>query len=175
MISNTTPFNVLCFGGSTGSATANGAGGTGAYTYSWSNLQGTQTATGLSQGNYTVTVTDNNGCTSVSPVTILQPTPLLIPVTGDTACSGQSGTLSAAASGGTGAYTYLWNPGGVTGASVSVSPPTTTNYTVTVTDNNGCTNTAMANMVINPSPTAAFIAPNVCINNSTTFTNQSEN
>jgi hypothetical protein len=53
-----------------GTATANPVGGTPGYTYSWSNGQTTQTATGLAAGNYTVTVTDADGCTASQSVTV---------------------------------------------------------------------------------------------------------
>ena len=69
--------NIPCAGG-VGSATCNPLGGTPAYTYSWSTVpvQTGQTATGLSAGTYTVTVTDNNGCTASNTATLSQP-PLL--------------------------------------------------------------------------------------------------
>jgi len=64
----TTPVN--CFGGSDGSATADVSGGTMPYTYLWSDGQTTATAGNLEAGSYTVTVTDDNGCTEVASGTV---------------------------------------------------------------------------------------------------------
>src|SRR5207237_486717 len=67
--------NVLCFGGSTGNATASGSGGTAQYTFSWNTtpVQTSATASGLSAGPYIVTVKDANNCTATANVTIGQP------------------------------------------------------------------------------------------------------
>ncbi|MBW6482410.1 MAG: T9SS type A sorting domain-containing protein [Vicingaceae bacterium] len=65
--------NVSCNGGTNGSATVSATGGTTPYTYLWSNAATTATATGLAAGNYTVTITDANACTSVQNVTITEP------------------------------------------------------------------------------------------------------
>jgi hypothetical protein len=60
-----------------------------------------------------------------------------------TICNGGSATLTATASGGSGIYnSYVWSPGGALGPSISVSPTTTTPYTVTVIDSHGCTATS---------------------------------
>ncbi|MCJ8155571.1 T9SS type A sorting domain-containing protein, partial [Chryseobacterium sp. SSA4.19] len=73
MAATVSQVNVACNGGSTGSATITVTGGTAPYTYSWSPSGGTAaTATGLSAGTYTVTVTDANGCTLTRNVTITQ-------------------------------------------------------------------------------------------------------
>ncbi|MFD1061625.1 SprB repeat-containing protein, partial [Winogradskyella litorisediminis] len=71
--------DVDCFGEATGSATVSATGGTAGYTYSWntSPVQTTATATNLAAGNYTVTVTDANNCTTTANVTIDQPTAAL--------------------------------------------------------------------------------------------------
>ena len=74
--------NVVCFGGENGSATVNATGGTPnssgeAYIYVWSNGQTGTTATNLSAGEYTVTVTDANGCQAETVITIDQPDELL--------------------------------------------------------------------------------------------------
>jgi hypothetical protein len=68
-----TQVNVGCFGNSTGSINLTVTGGTAPYTYAWSNNTTLEDPTGLSAGNYNVTVTDANGCTANSNVTITQP------------------------------------------------------------------------------------------------------
>ncbi|MFH7005779.1 SprB repeat-containing protein, partial [Flavobacterium bizetiae] len=67
--------NVNCKGGATGSATASATGGTGTYSYSWntSPIQTSATATNLIAGTYTVTVTDEKGCTDTEQITITEP------------------------------------------------------------------------------------------------------
>jgi len=149
--------NIACNGDSTGSATVSATGGTGAYTYSWAPSGGTaSTATGLSAGTYTVTVTDANSCTATQSFTITQPTAMsIVPSHTDVSCNGGgNGTATASVTGGTGAYTYSWAPSGGTNATATGLSAGT--YTVTVTDANGCTKTQ--NFTINE-PTAINITP----------------
>ncbi len=133
-----TTVNVTCNGGANGSATGSAAGGTAPYTYSWSNAQTTQTATGLVAGTYTLTVTDATGCKDTAVATITEPAPFVITVTGNAQlCIGQKETLTASATGGTSPYTFTWN-GTTVGTTYVVNPTVTTNYSVVVTDANGC-------------------------------------
>ena len=140
-----TTTNVSCNGGTNGSATANPSAGNTPYTYAWNpGGQTNQTATGLSAGSYTVTVTDHNGCTATASVTITQP-PLLTASMGvptDPACNGGTGSITVTAAGGTPNYMYAWIPSG--GTNATAAGLTVGSYTVTVTDNNGCTATASA-------------------------------
>ncbi|MCW3103057.1 MAG: hypothetical protein JWO09_1497 [Bacteroidetes bacterium] len=138
---STTSTNVTCSGLCNGSATANPLTGTGPFTYLWSdiNAQTTQTATGLCAGSYTVTVTDANGCSAIAIATITTPTSLGINITssGNVSCFGAcDGYATAAVSGGSAPFAYMWMPGGTAGA--SVNNLCAANYTVTVTDANGC-------------------------------------
>ena len=132
--------DVSCNGGSNGTATVTPADGTPGYTYSWSPSGGTgATASGLTAGTYTVTVTDANLCQTTSTATILEPTAItIIPSQTNVTCNGLSdGTASVIVIGGTPGYTYLWSPNGETiGALTNISAG---NYTLTVTDQNGCT------------------------------------
>ncbi|KAF2518378.1 hypothetical protein EYY60_00165, partial [Flavobacterium zhairuonense] len=135
--------NVLCNGGATGSATVSVSGGTPAYTYSWAPSGGTAaTATGLTAGTYTVTVTDANACQTTQSFTISQPTVLNATPVAQTniACyGGSTGSATVTGTGGTGAYTYSWAPSGGTAATATGLAAGT--YTVTVTDANGCQDT----------------------------------
>ncbi|MEP7265044.1 MAG: hypothetical protein ABI772_11130, partial [Bacteroidota bacterium] len=134
--------NVLCFGLTTGSATATATGGTTAYTYIWSNGSTSSTNNNLASGNYTVTITDSRSCTSTASVTITQPVAALSvsTVATNVNCrSGNDGTVTATPSGGTSPYTYIWSNGATT---VTNSNLTSGTYTITVTDANNCTATS---------------------------------
>lgn len=137
--------NIACFGGNTGMASVTPGGGYGPYTYSWSPSGGTaSTASNLTAGSYTVTVTDAYSCTATRNFSIIQPSQLVLNTLSQTnvSCYGAStGAASVqAASGGTAPYTYNWTPGNPTGdGSTSVTGLTAGTWTVTVTDANGCT------------------------------------
>ena len=94
-----TATNVTCFGYSDGSATAIATGGTLSYSYAWNTIpvQTTATASNLTAGTYTVTVTDGNNCAATASVTITQP-PSIMAYAGPDGliCETQSYTLSAA-------------------------------------------------------------------------------
>lgn len=134
--------NVLCNGGSTGTAIVTPSGGTPSYTYLWSNGQFTASASGLAQGTYTVTVRDANNCSSTSSVTVTQPTALVASISSSTNVScngGNNGSAIASPSGGTPSYTYLWSNTQSTSTATSL---TAGNYTVTIRDANNCTSIA---------------------------------
>lgn len=136
--------NVLCFGGSTGTATVTANGGTTGYTYNWTPAGGTgATANGLPTGTYTVTVTDANGCTRSSSVTLTEPPMLtgIITSTTNISCNGaEDGAAVVSAGFGTPGYTYSWSPAG--GSANTATGLDAGTYTVTVTDANGCTASA---------------------------------
>ena len=134
--------NVLCNGDNSGSASVNSNGGTAPYTYSWSPAGGANsTASNLSAGNYTCTITDANQCTTTQTITITQPTALATTSTqANVLCNGAStGSASVSVTGGTPAYTYAWSPSG--GISATASNLSSGNYTCTVRDANQCTTT----------------------------------
>ncbi|WP_242131768.1 LamG-like jellyroll fold domain-containing protein [Aestuariivivens marinum] len=132
-----------CHGGSNGYAQVNVSGGTAPYTYAWSNGQTTQTATNLSAGTYSVTVTDANGCTDFASLTITDPPLLTATAIGtEPLCFGNSnGTAIVTPAGGTPGpgYTYLWSNGQTTQEATGLAAGS---YSVTVTDANNCTATA---------------------------------
>jgi len=131
--------NVSCNGVLDGGATASATGGTTPYTYAWSNAATTASITAVGAGTYTVTITDANGCTDFSSVTISEPTVLVASATVDNnvSCNGLSdGGATASATGGTSPYTYAWSNAATTASITGVAAGT---YTVTVTDANGCT------------------------------------
>lgn len=139
-----TSTEVLCNGGSDGTATAIPTGGTADYTYVWGDTDGqtTETALDLPFGNYTVTVTDAMGCTAEGFGSVQQPgtavTATIMQV--DTSCHGLG--LSQAtvfAQGGTGTdYTYVWSNASGNTTAINLD---TIGYSVIVTDENGCSTT----------------------------------
>ncbi|MBI3501305.1 MAG: gliding motility-associated C-terminal domain-containing protein [Bacteroidetes bacterium] len=131
--------NVLCNLQCNGKAIAT-ATTTPAYTYSWNpGGQTTSAATGLCAGNYSVTITDGKGCTATGTTSVTQPAALVLANTiGNAGCT-CDGSISESPSGGTPPYTYLWNPTGQTTS--AISNLCGGNYSVTVTDNNGCKQT----------------------------------
>src|SRR6185295_896686 len=108
-----THVDVLCNGGTTGSINLSVSGGTGTYTYAWSNGAVTEGLSGLVAGTYTVTVTDASGCTAQLPVTVNQAPSLVLTETHvDVLCNGgTTGSINLSVSGGTGTYTYAWSNG----------------------------------------------------------------
>lgn len=132
------PTDVLCFGDSTGTATASVSGGTPSYTYAWSNGGNGATISALSAGTYGVTVTDGLGCQGSASTTVGSPTAITSAVSPmDALCHGDStGSAGVNASGGTPGYTYLWSNGDT---SQNAGGLPAGSYMVTVTDGNACT------------------------------------
>ncbi|MEZ5056004.1 MAG: SdrD B-like domain-containing protein [Saprospiraceae bacterium] len=131
--------DISCFGANDGTASANASGGSGNYTYSWSNGANTSNITGLSAGTYTVVVTDSDsGCQDSAAVIILEPSQMTCSITVNqqiSAPGANDGQLTASGNGGTPGYTFMWSNGANTATISNLGPGT---YTVTVTDSNGC-------------------------------------
>ncbi len=132
-----TSINVSCYAGADASIDLTVSGGTFPFAYSWSNGETTEDISSLIAGSYTVTVTDNNGCTALQTVTITEPTELILVGTKtDVTCNGlDNGTIDLTISGGTTPYTYAWSDGSTDQDRISLAPGS---YNVTVTDANGC-------------------------------------
>jgi hypothetical protein len=138
-----------------GTSTAVVSGGTAPYTYSWTTLpiQTTVTATGLTTGGYTVTVTDKNGCTaSAKSIVPLVAAPTVSTTTTPDSCGKKNGTSTAIVSGGTAPYIYSWTTLPIQ-TTVTATSLTTGGYTVTVTDKNGCTASAKSIVPLVAAPT----------------------
>lgn len=132
--------DALCFGEGSGEATVTAMGGTGMYTYEWSDglSQITPTAGFLMAGMYTVTVTDERGCTETVDVSISQPASALSSTgsSTDATCGASNGTITLSPSGGTAPYTYVWSNTATTQNLSNLDPG---NFGYTITDANGCT------------------------------------
>lgn len=156
----------ICIGSNT---TLTASGGS---TYLWSNAATTNiiTVSPVVNTSYTVTVTNSAGCTDTENITVtVNGLTINALISGpDSICAGQSGTLLASLVGGN-AISYLWNNNASTN-SITVSPAATTTYTVTVTDINGCTDTASKTLVVKPLPNVTVTGPDACVGGSTTLT-----
>ncbi|KAF2507488.1 hypothetical protein E0W72_11460, partial [Flavobacterium arcticum] len=137
---------VSCNGGNDGEIILDVVGGAAPYSYAWSpgnpTGQGTNTISELTVGTYSVTVTDANGCTNTVSATVQEPTVLVASgvANNNVSCNGESdGSATASATGGTAPYTYLWSNAATTASITGVVAGT---YGVTITDANGCTDTA---------------------------------
>lgn len=134
--------NVSCFDANDGSAEIAISGGTAPYSIAWSPSGGSGLiASGLAPGAYTASVTDNNNCTASLNVIITQPTAVTLSLTTSTPadCGLNNGTAQVQGSGGTGALSYTWQPGNLSGATQNAIGVGV--YTVTATDQNNCTAT----------------------------------
>ncbi|GAA4344301.1 gliding motility-associated C-terminal domain-containing protein [Flaviaesturariibacter amylovorans] len=146
-------------GTANGSATLLITGTTGPYTVSWNStpVQTGLSASNLAAGSYTATITNAFGCSSTQTVTIAQNASTVttsVAAAPATICRGAGTQLSVTGTGGSIA-TALWNPGGLTGTTVTVSPTATTAYTVTGTDGAGCPYTGSVTVTVNDLPAAA--------------------
>lgn len=142
--------NVSCFGVNDGSVQVTVSGGTSPYSYAWSSGGSTNSqANNLSAGSYTVNVTDAASCTGNATITITSPPSFSVSVTSDTICEGQSTTLIANAT--TPGGTFSWSPIVSNTSNITVSPSSTTNYTVTYQIGT-CSVTSVSQIVVTPSP-----------------------
>ena len=134
-----TSTDIDCNGNQNGAVNASAENGTAPYTYLWSTTDEAAEVTGLDAGDYTVTATDDNGCTSEMTVTVNEPDLLAISftTTDETEVDANDGTASANPSGGTLPLTFLWDDPSAqtTETAIELAPGT---YCVTVTDANDC-------------------------------------
>jgi len=158
-----------CAGATNGTATAQGSSGTPPYTYIWNTTppQNTVTATGLTGGNYIVTVTDSNGCSITDTILVLQPPPDDTLQIISTFCEGDSAAMLHAPPGFSG-YQWYYGSTAITGAngdSLAIIPVQVGSYTVTWMYN-GCIFVTSSFVVTTPTPyflpdeTANIFTPN---------------
>jgi len=143
VVETITPANCVA---ADGAISVSAVGGTTPFTYSWSTVGNSgNTLTNLSTGNYSVTITDQNGCSVTESYTVPQVNTFILDVLPSlvTINLGESVQLTAS-----GASSYSWSPSSSLScndcSSPIATPSTTTTYSVTGTDENGCTSTAQA-------------------------------
>ena len=160
--SSSTP--VSCSGGNNGSATATMTPVIGTVTYLWSDGQTTQTASDLSAGTYSCTITSNSGCSGIITATISEIPSMIISIANQTDVTCNSGSDGAAllnVTQGTNPYSYDWDISNSTTSSATNLDAAT--HTVIVTDANDCEQTVQI-IIDEPAPLSiTFITPDSMI------------
>jgi len=154
------PVQLTCFENNTGQVSSAISGGAVPLTYLWSNGEATPDISNLSAGEYSLAVTDGNGCSAIESTTVEQPDEVSISFTTTGSC-GANGSASADIMGGTPNYSFLWSNGQNTSAIFGLAPG---DYTLTVTDNNGCVEIQTANVPAFPLVELDVVATNTTCN-----------
>lgn len=162
--------NVQCAGSNTGAIDLTVTGGTPIYQYFWTGPNGFTQISGdiwnLAAGNYTVTITDVNSCTTTHTTIVggsNLPT-MYVNLTATNICgSGNTGSITAAISGGTAPYNYLWSNNATSPSIGGLTPGT---YGVIITDANGCQAQGSVDVQGSPSMTINLVNQVLCEGNS---------
>ncbi|MEO1434142.1 MAG: choice-of-anchor Q domain-containing protein [Bacteroidota bacterium] len=153
---------IACFDVCDGALEAMPSGGTPPYTYLWSDNSTTMMIDGLCDATYSLTVTDNNACTTIQSATLDNPLELQVSLQSvDAICGVSGGAITAIPSQGTMPYTYQWS-NGETDASIQDLLPNL--YEVTLTDANGCLTFASADIIAIGELTTSLIGMDVSCN-----------
>ncbi|HQD59177.1 MAG TPA: hypothetical protein PLS14_06120, partial [Bacteroidales bacterium] len=168
--------NEICLGASTELTASSDITGT---TFNWSNSLGvnpTVTVNPTTSTTYSVTGTTNEGCTGSASVTVtVHPLPTITAIaTPVEICLGESSDLTVSSD--IPGTTFSWSNGLGTNPNVTVSPTTTTTYSITGTTNEGCTGTAEVTVTVHPLPTITASANpvEICLGESTELTASSD-
>ncbi len=150
--------NVLCAGERTGSAEAIVIGGTPPYNFQWTNdteIFENNPITNVAAGTYRLKLLDAAGCSITESVVITQPEALQVTMaTEHSYCSLNNGSASAAVSGGTSPYTFLWMP--YSNTTSTLNSAAAGNYELTVADQNNCS-TSISATILNDKPQPIFL------------------
>lgn len=148
--------SILCAGDEDAVLNASVNGGSGPYTYNWSNGATTSFLTNLGPATYSVTVDDANACRDSASFILSQPDSLDLSITGlqNVSCAGgMDGSATLIVNGGNPAYSYLWGNGANT---PSVNNLAAGLQTVRVFDTNGCTDSLQFLLDENPAIQASI-------------------
>ncbi len=144
---------VKCFNSCTGSVLIGVQNAVSPVTYSLTGVPSSTSnlITNLCAGFYVIKVVDNNGCPATTTLNFATPTAFSYSATGPSAvCAGQPVMLTGSASGGSGGYSFVWQPGNIPGQVISTVPPGTTVYTLNAYDSNGCMGAAQHTVNVQP-------------------------
>ena len=165
--------NSTCTTAANGAIYVTPSRGTTPYTYSWSNGTTSQDLVNATSGSYTVTVTDNKGCTAQATSSIIVDTSRSVKIVIDSTLTSScttaaNGAIYITASRGTAPYIYSWSNSTTAQDLINA---TAGSYTVTVTDNNGCTATAGASISVDTAKTIRVTVDSISGSSCTTATN----
>ncbi len=153
--------DVSCFGSDDGAIDLSYSGGVAGYDFDWSGPNGffsfNEDISGLEPGLYTVSVTDSEGCAGVASFEVEEPSPISVSanVVGVLCNGDDSGTIDITVSGGNGGYAFTWTgPTGFSSAFEDLNGLFSGNYTLNITDIEGCT--FSGNYSVNESPAIAI-------------------
>jgi len=150
-ILNVTNSSIPTCGLSNGSVTVSASGGVPSYQYSidgGATYQATGSFTGLPSGVYNIQVLDQNGCVGGATVPLIEPNAVQLTVdnVSDASCFGLSdGSIQVSVTGGSAPFTFTYN-GTSNGTSTNITNLTAGEYTIIVTDGQGCTNQVVTNV-----------------------------
>lgn len=155
--------NVSCNAACDGQLQVTVSGGTGAISYSIGTPQAASLITNICAGNYTLTITDQNGCTDTEPIVVTEPTPLAATVTPTalTCFNNNTGQITFSASGGTTPYQYSINNGTSFSNQTTVQFLSAGSYNTVVRDAKGC----VVNTTVNVTEPAQLAIPNIAVTN----------
>jgi hypothetical protein len=142
--------NVSCHGEKSGAVDIIVSGGVGPYQYKWSNGATTHDLDDVPAGKYSVQISDANGCASTINAEVTEPTLLEVKLANvaNITCNGErNGSVNITVTGGVAPYKYSWSNGSIT---EDINGLQAGNYSVTVTDAKGCTNTLNATVTQPP-------------------------
>lgn len=158
---------ISCAGGKDATLQAVISGGKSPFTYAWSTGLKTEILAGVGPGTYSVTVTDGRSQSSAASFTVKAPAALTVAIDIGESINARERKAMAIAKGGTGTYSFTWSSGETI---ETIAARGGENYSVTVTDQNGCTTTASAIMPKNAEPLTVKIVqtqPVKCADGST--------
>ncbi|MCI5059381.1 MAG: SprB repeat-containing protein, partial [Flavobacteriales bacterium] len=148
--------DISCFGLCDGNIIANPAGGTPPYAYSWNTAQNSANLINLCAGNYSVTITDDNGCNLVDNGNIVEPADFNIQeVIVNANCDKYDGSITLNVGGAAGGFVYQWDNAAVTANLNNVDSGT---YVVTITDANNCAKVHNVIVPANPGPSVNVVS-----------------
>lgn len=154
------PTHISCYNRNDGAIDLTVSGGTFPSTFLWSNGITVEDLVNLSDGTYSVTVTDSKGCTATASTTIIRPSELILSstFTNVTCNSGNDGAIDLSVTGGQLPYSYAWNTGSI---SQDLSGLSSGQYSTVVTDANGCQATTPLGILIDEPESVATLSYNV--------------